>query len=156
MITNALDGKPLPIYGDGKNVRDWLYVEDHCRAICSVLQRGRIGEVYNIGGHCELGNTELVEKVCAILDRKQPMAHGGSYRSLISYVKDRPGHDRRYAIDDSKVSKELGWRPAESIETGLEKTVDWYLENGAWTSSVRDGSYREWIKKNYVDRETST
>ncbi|MFH0798583.1 MAG: dTDP-glucose 4,6-dehydratase [Pseudomonadota bacterium] len=152
MILNALEGKPLPIYGDGRNVRDWLYVEDHCRAIATVLQNGRVGETYNIGGRCELTNLKLVNRLCAVLDELRPMLSGAPYSSLMTFVKDRPGHDRRYAIDDNKIASELGWKPKESFDTGLAKTVQWYLENRCWTDSVRDGSYRDWISKNYAGR----
>jgi len=153
MILNAVEEKPLPIYGDGQNVRDWLYVEDHCRAIHSVLQRGRLGETYNIGGRCEMNNMDLVKNLCAVLDELKPRQSGGAYESLIAFVKDRPGHDRRYAIDDSKIAGELGWKPLESFESGLRKTVTWYLENKQWADAVRDGSYREWIRKNYEGRK---
>lgn len=153
MILNALEGKSLPIYGDGRNIRDWIYVEDHCRAIYTVLQKGRVGQTYNIGGRCELSNIDLVRKLCKIIDRIQPMASGRSYTEFVSHVKDRPGHDYRYAIDDGKISDELGWRPEESFESGLEKTVMWYLENLAWANAVRDGTYRKWISKNYENRE---
>jgi dTDP-glucose 4,6-dehydratase len=152
MILNALDGKPLPIYGDGQNIRDWLYVEDHCRAIHAVLVKGRVGETYNIGGRCERTNIELVNRLCAILDELLPAADGKSYSSLVTYVKDRPGHDRRYAIDDSKIARELGFKPRESFESGLLKTVLWYLENRLWADAVKDGSYRAWIDANYKGR----
>lgn len=152
MIMNALEEKSLPIYGDGQNIRDWLYVEDHCRAIATVLQKGRVGETYNIGGRCERTNVEIVKKLCAILDETRPRRLGGDYESLMTFVKDRPGHDRRYAIDDGKISRELGWQPQESFESGLKKTVKWYLENKSWSDAVRDGTYREWINKNYENR----
>jgi dTDP-glucose 4,6-dehydratase len=152
MISNALEEKPLPIYGDGQNVRDWLYVEDHCRAIRTVLEKGRVGETYNIGGRCERTNIEIVKCLCAMLDKVRPRTSGGSYESLITLVKDRPGHDRRYAIDDSKIASELGWKPQESFESGLQKTVKWYLENRSWSDAVRDSSYRDWINRNYVQR----
>lgn len=142
MILNALSGKPLPVYGDGLNVRDWLYVEDHCRAILSVLEKGRIGETYNIGGHNEKSNLEIVHTICDLLDRKQPRNDGKPYREQISFVKDRPGHDRRYAIDASKMKNNLGWVPAETFESGIEKTIQWYLDNAAWCQHVCDGSYR--------------
>jgi dTDP-glucose 4,6-dehydratase len=128
MIASALAGKPLPVYGDGKNVRDWLFVDDHCAAVRLVLERGRIGETYNIGGNCERANIDVVKTVCALLDEMRPRK-GGRYAELISFVTDRPGHDRRYAIDASKIARELGWRPRESFESGLRKTVRWYLEN---------------------------
>jgi dTDP-glucose 4,6-dehydratase len=148
MILNARDGKPLPVYGDGKNVRDWLYVEDHCEAIRTVLQRGRRGETYNIGGWNEKPNIEIVERVCELVDEMDPRP-GGSRRGLITYVKDRPGHDRRYAIDARKIERELGWKPKETFETGLRKTVQWYLENEKWVRDVTSGSYRQWIETHY-------
>ncbi|SDD79481.1 dTDP-glucose 4,6-dehydratase [Sporomusa acidovorans] len=142
MILNALEGKPLPIYGNGQNVRDWLYVEDHCRAILRVLEAGKPGEKYNIGGHNEKKNLDIVHILCNILDEKRPRNDGKSYRDQITYVKDRPGHDLRYAIDASKIQKELGWVPAETFETGIIKTVEWYLNNLEWCHRVTDGSYR--------------
>ena len=142
MILNALEGKPLPVYGTGLNVRDWLYVEDHCRAIITVLDKGIPGEKYNIGGHNEKANLSIVHTLCDILDAKQPRSDGKSYREQITYVKDRPGHDMRYAIDASKIQRELGWVPAETFETGIFKTVDWYLNNMNWCRRVTDGSYR--------------
>jgi dTDP-glucose 4,6-dehydratase len=148
MILNARDGKPLPVYGDGKNVRDWLYVDDHCEAIALVLQRGRPGETYNIGGHNEKPNLEIVHAICDLMDGMAPRA-GVSRRGLITYVKDRPGHDRRYAMDASKIERELGWKPKETFETGLRKTVRWYLENEAWVRDVTSGSYRQWIATHY-------
>lgn len=148
MILNARDGKALPVYGDGKNVRDWLYVEDHCRAIAVVLERGRPGETYNIGGWNEKPNIEIVQMVCDLVDELAPRA-GGSRRELITYVKDRPGHDRRYAIDARKIEHELGWKPMETFESGLRKTVRWYLENEAWVQGVTSGSYRQWIATHY-------
>jgi dTDP-glucose 4,6-dehydratase len=135
MIRNALAGKPLPVYGDGRNVRDWLYVLDHCAAIRLVLERGRIGETYNVGGGAERANIDLVRRICALLDEAQPRGAGG-YAQLISFVQDRPGHDRRYAIDSAKIARELGWRPRESFDSGLEKTVRWYLENRAWAEEA--------------------
>ena len=141
MILNALAEKSLPIYGDGKNVRDWLYVEDHCSAILSVLEQGKIGETYNIGGHNEKSNLEIVYKICDLLDIARPRDTGKSYREQITYVKDRPGHDRRYAIDASKIKNELGWVPSETFESGIEKTVQWYLHNTEWCHHVCDGSY---------------
>jgi dTDP-glucose 4,6-dehydratase len=149
MILNALNGKRLPIYGDGLNVRDWLYVEDHCEAIRLVLESGRVGEVYNIGGRCEKTNLEVVKIICATLDRIFPDSPLRPYASLITYVKDRPGHDRRYAIDSSKIGRELEWKHRETFETGLEKTVRWYIENPVWVDSVQTGNYREWLKKQY-------
>ncbi|EAX48970.1 dTDP-glucose 4,6-dehydratase [Thermosinus carboxydivorans Nor1] len=142
MILNALDGKPLPVYGDGRNVRDWLYVLDHCRAIDTVLRYGRPGETYNIGGNNEKANIEVVETICDILDEMQPRPDGSSYRTQITFVQDRPGHDRRYAIDASKIKRELGWQPQETFATGIRKTVEWYLANRAWCDRVTDGSYR--------------
>jgi len=135
MIASALAGKPLPVYGDGKNVRDWLFVEDHCAAVRLVLERGRIGETYNIGGNCERANIDVVKTICALLDEMRPRK-GGRYAELISFVTDRPGHDRRYAIDASKIARELGWRPRESFESGLRKTVRWYLDNAAWAAAA--------------------
>jgi dTDP-glucose 4,6-dehydratase len=149
MILNALEGKPLPVYGDGLNVRDWLYVTDHCVAIWEIMQRGRRGQTYNVGGRCEMHNIDVVRTICDILDRKAPDGRTASRRELITFVKDRPGHDRRYAIDCTKLQQELGWQPAESFETGLEKTIDWYLENRQWTDRVRSGEYLDWIKQHY-------
>ena len=151
MILHALEGKPLPVYGDGKNVRDWLFVEDHCSAIRRVLESGRAGETYNVGGNSERANIDVVTAICDLVDEMQPEP-GRSRRTLITFVADRPGHDRRYAIDARKISRELGWKPAEQFESGLRKTVRWYLENGDWVNSVRSGSYREWIEKNYGKR----
>jgi dTDP-glucose 4,6-dehydratase len=148
MISNAIEGKKLPVYGDGKNVRDWLYVVDHCLAIAEVLDRGTPGETYNIGGWNEKTNLDVVHALCAHLDTLRPKA-SGSYRDQIEYVKDRPGHDRRYAIDASKIERELGWRPSETFETGLEKTVRWYLDHAAWIAHIKNGSYRDWISANY-------
>ncbi len=153
MILNALEGKPLPIYGDGKNVRDWLFVEDHCSAIRTVLERGRVGETYNIGGNSERANIDVVTTICDLVDEMRPRNGGGARRGLITYVQDRPGHDRRYAINASKISRELGWRPAEKFESGLRKTVRWYLENGEWVDGVRTGAYREWMERNYGERK---
>jgi dTDP-glucose 4,6-dehydratase len=149
MILNALNGKPLPVYGDGQNVRDWLHVGDHCAAIREVLKGGRLGETYNIGGWNEKSNLEVIHTVCAILDEQRPAANGQPYASLITYVKDRPGHDRRYAIDARKIERELGWKPAETFETGIRKTVRWYLDNGAWVANITSGAYREWVSKQY-------
>ncbi|MCK9489620.1 MAG: dTDP-glucose 4,6-dehydratase [Xanthomonadales bacterium] len=142
VIAKALAGEPLPIYGDGRNVRDWLYVGDHCSAINAVLERGRTGEVYNVGGDAERENIQVVRTLCELLDQRRPRADGGSYSDQISFVRDRPGHDRRYAIDSTKLQSELGWRPSESFESGIARTVDWYLANQAWTDRVLDGSYR--------------
>jgi len=152
MILNALESKPLPVYGDGMNVRDWLFVEDHCSAIRAVLANGRVGETYNIGGSSERTNIDVVTTICDLVDEMRPRAGGGSRRELITYVKDRPGHDRRYAIDANKVARELGWRPAAEFVGGLRKTVKWYLDNSAWVESVRTGAYMEWINKNYTER----
>ncbi|MDM0038532.1 dTDP-glucose 4,6-dehydratase [Variovorax sp. J22G21] len=149
MIVNALAGKPLPVYGDGMQVRDWLYVKDHCSAIRRVLEAGRLGETYNVGGWNEKPNIEIVNTVCALLDELRPKADGKSYREQISYVTDRPGHDRRYAIDARKLEKELGWKPAETFDTGIRKTVEWYLANGEWVRNVQSGAYREWVEKQY-------
>ena len=149
IVLNALNGKPLPIYGDGLNVRDWLYVEDHCEALSIVLDRARTGEVYNIGGNCEKTNLEVVHTVCSILDEIPPDSPYVPHDSLITFVKDRPGHDRRYAIDSSKIETELGWSPKETFETGLKKTIQWYLESPQWVEAVQTGAYREWIEKQY-------
>jgi dTDP-glucose 4,6-dehydratase len=151
MIVNALAGKPLPVYGDGQQIRDWLYVTDHCSAIRAVLARGRLGETYNIGGWNEKANIDIVRTICALLDDLQPDV-AGSYSRLITYVKDRPGHDRRYAIDARKIERELGWRPAETFETGIRKTVGWYLANADWVQRVQSGAYREWLHANYESR----
>lgn len=142
MILNALDGKPLPVYGNGQQIRDWLYVEDHARALYKVITEGKIGETYNIGGHNEKANIDVVKTICAILDELQPQANGQKYESLITYVKDRPGHDLRYAIDATKIKKELNWMPEETFETGIRKTVEWYLNNLEWCRNVQDGSYQ--------------
>ncbi len=151
MIVNALAGKPLPVYGDGQQVRDWLYVEDHCAAIRAVLARGRVGETYNIGGWNEKPNLEIVHAVCALLDEMKPHPDG-PYARLVTHVTDRPGHDRRYAIDARKIERELGWRPSETFESGLRKTVRWYLEHGAWVERVQTGAYRDWVEANYDRR----
>jgi dTDP-glucose 4,6-dehydratase len=152
-ILNAFAGKPLPLYGDGKQIRDWLYVKDHCSAICRVLEAGRIGEVYNIGGSNEKTNIEIVHTVCDILDELTPPATRhlpfASYRSLITFVTDRPGHDRRYAIDASKLARELGWKPEETFGSGIRKAVMWYLDNQRWVANVMSGAYREWVSKQY-------
>jgi dTDP-glucose 4,6-dehydratase len=153
IINNALNGKDLPVYGDGKNVRDWLYVVDHCEAILQVLQNGRVGETYNVGGNSEKQNIEVVQTVCDILDEKTaPLASGQPRRSLIKFVKDRAGHDRRYAIDASKIRSELGWEPSVSFEQGIDQTIDWYLNNAEWMAGVLDGSYQEYYKKMYGGR----
>ncbi|MBU4609200.1 dTDP-glucose 4,6-dehydratase [Achromobacter sp. GG226] len=149
VIVNALAGRALPVYGDGMQVRDWLYVKDHCSAIRRVLEAGRLGEVYNVGGWNEKPNIEIVRTICGLLDELRPRADGGRYDELITYVTDRPGHDRRYAIDARKIERDLGWRPAESFETGIRKTVAWYLDNADWVTRVQDGSYREWVGKHY-------
>jgi dTDP-glucose 4,6-dehydratase len=153
VILNALAGKPLPIYGDGRQIRDWLYVKDHCSAIRRVLEAGQLGETYNVGGWNEKPNLDVVHTICSILDSLRPKASGAGaenkYASQITYVKDRPGHDRRYAIDASKLERELGWKPAETFETGIQKTVQWYLDNQEWTEGVLSGSYRDWVKKQY-------
>jgi dTDP-glucose 4,6-dehydratase len=149
MIVNALAGKALPVYGDGMQVRDWLYVKDHCSAIRRVLEAGRLGEVYNVGGWNEKPNIEIVNTVCALLDELRPRADGTPYASQISYVTDRPGHDRRYAIDARKLEAELGWKPAETFESGIRKTVQWYLDNPDWVAHVQSGAYREWVGKQY-------
>ncbi len=151
MIVNALAGKPLPIYGDGMQVRDWLYVRDHCSAIRRVLEAGRLGETYNVGGWNEKPNVEIVNTVCALLDELRPKADGTSYAAQITYVKDRPGHDRRYAIDARKLERELGWKPAETFETGIRKTVQWYLDNPEWVADVQSGAYREWVTRQYTE-----
>ncbi|MEK7346986.1 MAG: dTDP-glucose 4,6-dehydratase [Pseudomonadota bacterium] len=149
MIVNALAGKPLPVYGDGMQIRDWLYVKDHCSAIRRVLEAGRLGETYNVGGWNEKPNIEIVQTVCALLDELRPKADGSRYASQITYVTDRPGHDRRYAIDARKLEAELGWKPAETFETGIRKTVEWYLANPEWVAHVQSGAYREWVQKQY-------
>ena len=148
-ILNALNGKPLPIYGDGKQIRDWLYVKDHCSAIREVLKQGHMGETYNVGGWNEKTNLEVVETLCAILDELKPKSDGKSYADQITFVKDRPGHDRHYAIDASKLERDLGWRPQETFETGLRKTVIWYLENETWANHVVSGEYQHWVEKQY-------
>ena len=150
MIVNALAGKPLPVYGDGMQIRDWLYVKDHCSAIRRVLEAGKLGEVYNIGGWNEKPNIDIVNTVCALLDELRPRADGASYNTQISYVKDRPGHDRRYAIDASKIERDLGWKPAETFDTGIRKTVQWYLANPEWVANVQSGAYRDWVQTQYA------
>ena len=148
MILNALEGKALPVYGDGKNVRDWLYVRDHCEAIRQVLAKGRPGEVYNVGGKNEIRNIDVVTTICRKLDGLRPRA-SGRHEDLITFVADRPGHDRRYAIDPRKIEREIGWRPAETFDSGIDKTVRWYLDNGPWIESVRTGAYRDWMARHY-------
>ena len=161
LIVNALAGKSLPVYGDGQQIRDWLYVKDHCSAIRCVLEKGRLGEVYNVGGWNEKANLDIVHIVCDLLDELRPRAasqssilnpQSSSYRSLITFVTDRPGHDRRYAIDARKIERELGWKPAETFETGIRKTVQWYLDNQGWVNNVLSGDYRQWLEKNYAGR----
>jgi dTDP-glucose 4,6-dehydratase len=162
-ILNALEGKGLPLYGDGKNVRDWLYVEDHCSAICLIVRKGKTGETYNIGGECEKQNIEVVKHICDTLEELRPAAGNPSlrapnseprtYKDLMTFVGDRPGHDRRYAINCDKIKKELGWKQKYDFETGLRQTVSWYLENSAWVKDIRSGEYRKWIEKNYVARK---
>ena len=154
MVLNALHGKPLPVYGDGLNVRDWLYVGDHCTAIAKVLAAGRVGETYNVGGLNEMANITVVQAICDILDELQPAAE--PRRKLITYVQDRPGHDRRYAIDCRKLTAELGWKPQESFATGIRKTIEWYLNNMSWVESITSGAYREWIDRNYGDRRDAS
>ncbi len=149
MIHNALNGKPLPVYGDGLNVRDWLYVGDHCAAIRAVLERGRIGQTYNIGGWNEMSNIDVVHTLCDILDAEKPRGDGASYRTQITFVPDRPGHDRRYAIDASKIDRELGWKPVETFASGIRRTVRWYLDNQAWVKNVTSGAYRDWVATQY-------
>ena len=151
VIAKALAGEPLPVYGDGKQVRDWLFVADHCAAIRTVLAKGRVGETYNVGGWNERPNIEIVRSICALLDEMRPDPVG-SYARLITHVTDRPGHDRRYAIDARKIERELGWRPAETFESGIRKTVRWYLDNADWVAHVQSGSYRDWVATNYAAR----
>ena len=153
VITRALRGEPLPVYGDGKNVRDWLYVTDHCEAIRMVLERGRLGETYNIGGWNEKSNIEIVRTVCGLLDEMEPDPAGPRER-LITFVTDRPGHDRRYAIDARKIADEIGWRPAETFETGIRRTVRWYLDHAGWVEGVLSGRYQDWVQSHYADRDT--
>ncbi|WP_426168217.1 dTDP-glucose 4,6-dehydratase [Pseudoduganella sp. R-34] len=150
VIHNALAGKALPIYGDGQQIRDWLYVKDHCSAIRRVLEAGALGETYNVGGWNEKANLEVVHTLCEILDQLKPRADGQSYKTQITFVKDRPGHDKRYAIDASKLERELGWKPAETFETGIRKTVQWYLDNTGWVQNVTSGNYRNWVEKQYA------
>ena len=155
MIVNALAGKPLPVYGDGQQVRDWLYVKDHCSAIRRVLQAGQAGETYNVGGWNEMPNLDIVHTVCALLDQLQPRADGKPYKDQIAFVSDRPGHDRRYAIDARKIGQQLGWKPAETFATGIRKTVQWYLDNQAWVANVQSGGYRDWVAKQYGARASA-
>ncbi|MDH1146517.1 dTDP-glucose 4,6-dehydratase [Pseudomonas mosselii] len=152
MIVNALAGKALPVYGDGQQIRDWLYVKDHCSAIRRVLEAGRVGEVYNVGGWNEKPNLDIVQRICTLLDEMRPRVDGKSYSEQVAYVTDRPGHDRRYAIDARKLERELGWKPAETFETGIRKTVEWYLGNEEWVQNVQSGAYLDWVEKNYADR----
>ena len=152
IIHNALAGKPLPIYGDGQQIRDWLYVKDHCSAIRRVLEAGQLGEVYNIGGNNEMANIDVVHHICDLLDALRPKADATSYRSQITFVKDRPGHDKRYAIDATKISGELGWKPAETFASGIRKTVEWYLNHQDWVLNITSGAYRDWVAKQYENR----
>jgi dTDP-glucose 4,6-dehydratase len=152
MIVNALAGKPLPVYGDGMQIRDWLYVSDHCSAIRRVLEAGQLGETYNVGGWNEKPNIEIVKTICALLDELRPRPDGKSYREQVSYVTDRPGHDRRYAIDASKIHQQLGWKPQETFDSGIRKTVQWYLQHTDWVAQVQSGAYRDWVQTNYAQR----
>lgn len=154
IIANARAGKPLPIYGDGQQVRDWLYVGDHCAAIRRVLESGRLGETYNVGGWNEKANLDVVHTLCDILDAISPKEDGGSYRQQITYVQDRPGHDRRYAVDAGKIEREMGWKPAETFESGIKKTVQWYMDNQDWVRDVQSGDYLKWLDRNYTQRAT--
>jgi dTDP-glucose 4,6-dehydratase len=154
MILNAVNGKPLPVYGDGLNIRDWLYVSDHCEAVRAVLAKGRPGETYNIGGRTEKTNLEVVNAICGILDELRPDSPFAPHASLITFVKDRPGHDRRYAIDAGKIERELGWKPLETFETGIRKTVAWYLDHMNWVEDVTSGHYRQWVADHYENRGT--
>lgn len=149
VILNALDAKPLPVYGNGQQIRDWLYVEDHARALYKVVTEGVVGETYNVGGHNEKQNIEVVKTICKILDELKPQANGQTYESLITFVKDRPGHDLRYAIDATKIQNELGWTPTETFETGIRKTVEWYLNNQEWVAHIQSGEYQSWLEKQY-------
>lgn len=152
MILNAFEGKPLPVYGDGQNIRDWLFVEDHCAAIRCVLEKGRVGETYNIGGNSERKNVDVVTTICDVLDQVSPNPSISSRRKLVTYVKDRPGHDRRYAIDATKIARELNWRPTQPFESGIRKTIEWYLTHLDWVDEVRSGAYQKWIELNYAER----
>jgi dTDP-glucose 4,6-dehydratase len=156
IILNGMSGKPLPIYGDGLNIRDWLYVEDHCKALGLVLERGRVGEVYNIGGNCEKTNLEVVRTICSVLDERFPGSPHAPHAALITFVKDRAGHDRRYAIDSGKIERELGWRPEETFGSGIRKTINWYLEHPAWVKSVQTGAYRSWIQQHYGQQDVKS
>jgi dTDP-glucose 4,6-dehydratase len=156
IIANALAGKSLPIYGDGLQVRDWLFVKDHCRAIIDVLEKGRLGQTYNIGGRNQRSNLEVVQTICALLDELVPLSPHKPHNQLITYVKDRPGHDRRYAIDADKIERELKWKPEESFETGIRKTVEWYLANGRWIEAVTGAAYQQWVSLNYADRKSQS
>ena len=156
MLTHAVAGKPLPIYGDGLQVRDWLFVADHCKAIVEVLEKGVIGQTYNIGGNNQRSNLEVVETICTLLDELVPDSPYKPHKQLITYVKDRPGHDRRYAIDASKIERELNWKPEESFETGMRKTIEWYLSNDQWIEAVTGAAYQEWVATNYADRKGQT
>jgi len=151
MILNALEDKALPVYGDGGNIRDWLYVKDHCRAVWEIMKNGTRGQTYNIGGRCELANIDTVNMICDLLDEIQHREDLSSRKDLISFVKDRPGHDLRYAIDCSRLEKELGWVPRESFESGLKKTIQWYLDNSQWVERVKSGEYREWMEQHYKE-----
>ena len=155
-IHNALAGRPLPIYGDGLQIRDWLYVRDHCSAIRRVLEAGKVGETYNVGGWNEMANISVVQSVCEILDELKPKENGSSYAAQITFVTDRPGHDRRYAIDAEKISTELGWRPEETFETGIRKTIQWYLDNPSWVANVTSGAYQSWVGQHYGSGSTTT
>ena len=156
MITHALTGKPLPVYGDGLQVRDWLFVSDHCKAIVDVLEKGQVGQTYNIGGNNQRSNLEVIQTICTLLDELVPNSPYKPHKQLITYVKDRPGHDRRYAIDARKIERELAWKPVESFETGMRKTIEWYLSNDQWIKSVTGADYQEWVTKNYADRKYQT
>jgi dTDP-glucose 4,6-dehydratase len=149
MILNALEDKPLPVYGDGRNIRDWLYVEDHCRAVWQIMKAGLRGQTYNIGGRCEMANLDTVNMLCDLMDEMAPRTDESSRRDLIAFVKDRPGHDLRYAIDCSKLENELGWRPRETLESGLRKTIQWYLDNPQWIRNVKSGEYLKWMEEHY-------
>ena len=153
VIHNALAGKPLPIYGDGMQIRDWLYVRDHCGAVRRVLEQGRVGEIYNIGGNNEKPNLEVVDTLCTLLDELQPRSDGSAYKTLLTHITDRPGHDRRYAIDASKIARELGWTPTETFATGMRKTVEWYLAHQPWVANVTSGAYRHWVSCQYAAHE---
>ncbi len=153
MILNALEGKPLPVYGDGSNVRDWLYVTDHCRALWTIMQKGQRGQTYNVGGRCEMRNIDLVEMICDLMDQMAPNDANTPHRNLITFVKDRPGHDQRYAIDFSKLENDLGWTPRESFETGIQKTIQWCMQNRGWVERIKSGEYLSWIETHYGKKE---